>query len=120
MIPPIILSHIDSFSQLKKLMNEDKMLYVLMFTASWCSPCVKIKEKIYNKTTECILSEFENVTFFYIDIEKNQILTDEMGLSSVPHFLFYKKDEKSNDDKIMASVSGGNYTTLRNTIVSLL
>lgn len=91
-VGPVILKDVSSNDELLKHLNKyaNGKLSVVLFTASWCGPCKKIKGEIYNKGSpgELSVKYKDDVCFFYIDIETNPKLADEYGINAVPVFYF--------------------------------
>jgi thiol-disulfide isomerase/thioredoxin len=92
--------------QLTNIANNQDLIYelnkyargklsVVMFTASWCNPCTNIKREIYNSKGEGICNDYENIVFFYVDIEKNAELASEYEVTNIPYFQFLLCDGKN-------------------------
>jgi|688.fasta_scaffold57248_2 thiol-disulfide isomerase/thioredoxin len=115
--------------ELKKYCNINDLI-VLQFSASWCAPCKTIKSIIDKDSTLLELSKKykTGIHFFYIDIEANEILINnvkEFNINSVPTFNFCKFVKGSNGSSwefIICEnvVRGSNFNELKNTISELL
>jgi thiol-disulfide isomerase/thioredoxin len=110
-------------------------LAVLMFTASWCGPCKRIKQEIYGsysdgkyvRNSTGLSTLFGKVaTFYIIDIETNSdLLADEnfKSVQAAPTFFFAKltSDGKTKELKINKNkVQGGDKNKLVDGIKSCL
>lgn len=64
-------------------MNE---LIVIVFNASWCSPCQRMKKAIYTPNTVDSLTNVyrDRVVFLYVDNDKCAALTQTLGVQSLP------------------------------------
>ena len=87
---PIYLSDLTSneIADEKSLIKEMKkdILYVCIFTATWCGGCVKLKEYL-NKS----YAEYKGTTkIVYIDCDKYQELCQSLEVSSIPDTRVYK------------------------------
>ena len=61
--------------------NEKEILY---FTATWCGPCQKIKPEFRK-----LKQEHKDIAFHEIDVDHNQDMSEQFGVSSIPAFLMY-------------------------------
>jgi thioredoxin 1 len=62
--------------------NGDKLL--IDFFAEWCGPCLMLMPRL-----ESFESQFPNVKFVKIDIDKNREYVMELGVRSVPTIMVY-------------------------------
>ena len=70
---------------------KDKECFLLFyFTASWCGPCKKIKPLI-EKLSEGL--DESKVEIYKVDIDKNDELSSELKVKSVPTFYLFKGKE---------------------------
>lgn len=85
---PVI--HVDSEAQLDAIMrqtaSEGKTL-LLMFTASWCGPCKRIKPVIENSLSVKYIRQF---TVVFIDVDEAEELTESYAINSMPSFVFVR------------------------------
>ena len=76
--------------EFKSLISDsgDKLV-VVDFTASWCPPCQMIKPKFHE------LSEKEtDVTFVAVDVDENDQVAADCGISCMPTFIFFKNGKQ--------------------------
>nr|ACU83228.1 thioredoxin A [Ruditapes philippinarum] len=62
------------------------------FTASWCGPCKMIGPKF-----EAMESEFPSIKFAKVDVDENEDVAQEQGISAMPTFKFYKNKKQVKD-----------------------
>ena len=62
--------------------NGDKLL--IDFFAEWCGPCLMLMPRL-----ESFESQFPDVKFVKIDIDKNREYVMELGVRSVPTIMIY-------------------------------
>lgn len=63
---------------------DDKYPKVLYFTASWCGPCKRIYPLF-----KSLVDTNKSITFYKIDINKNEELAAAYKIETVPTFHFY-------------------------------
>jgi thiol-disulfide isomerase/thioredoxin len=69
--------------------NELSLLY---FTATWCGPCRKIYPSL------CKLNDrLKYIEIYKIDIDKNEKLSEEKNIKSIPYFEIYEGDKSCGD-----------------------
>jgi thioredoxin 1 len=80
---------------------------VVKFGAEWCGPC-KVIEKSFEDLSKDINSrsghEFEGIQFVKIDIDKEQDLAKEYGITAVPTTMVFK-DGKNIATKLGAQIT---------------
>lgn len=94
----------------KNILKKDKGIIVVDFYATWCGPC-KQMEPILNK----VAKEFAGqISFYRVDVDKNQRWTTSLGISAIPTLIFYKKGK-------IKKVETGllDYTQLKNLILEI-
>ena len=68
---------------------EEERLVVVDFTATWCGPCQRIAPA-FNQLAD----EYEgSVLFLKVDIDDHGELAAELGVTSVPTFMLFRKGE---------------------------
>lgn len=94
---------INSSSQFNQLLSSSK--YVLVdFHATWCGPC-KMISPIYEKLSTQHASA-SNITFTKIDVDDQQQIAQQYGISAMPTFLLFK------DGKVLETIRGVNPAAL--------
>jgi len=90
----------------KALADAGDKLVVVDFTASWCGPCQRIAP-IFAKLAE----EMPDVVFVKVDVDDNEEVASECGISAMPTFQFYKSSAKvhefsgASEDKIKEAIA---------------
>jgi len=79
--------------------------WLLTFFATWCGPC-----RLIAPILEQISEQNKNVVVLKVDVDENEELTADYGVSSMPTFIFIKRGEKVD------SFSGASEAKLRETI----
>ncbi len=66
---------------------------VVDFFATWCGPC-----KMMSPVLEEISEEYDGkVSFFKVDVDDNQELAAQYGVSSIPNLVLFKNGEKESE-----------------------
>lgn len=65
----------------------EKYPCVLYFTAEWCGPCKKIAPVF-----ERLATSNSGIHFYKIDVDENEKLAVTYNVSSMPTFIFFKKE----------------------------
>ncbi|MCS7129826.1 MAG: thioredoxin [Archaeoglobaceae archaeon] len=74
----------------REFMNviRSEKLVVVDFYADWCMPC-----RYLSPVLEKISKEYKEVEFYKVNVDENQELAFEYGISSIPTVLFFKDGE---------------------------
>lgn len=72
-------------------LNYDSGVFLFYFGADWCGPCKKLKPTI-SKLDE----EFSDITFIYVDTDKNIETVKKYNVKSVPTLLLLKDGAEIN------------------------
>ena len=84
------ISNTDDLLDVLKLKAFDK-LSIVVFSAEWCNPCRTLKKRIYDDNSKKGMStDFkDDAVFFYVDIDKNKELAEELSITNIPcvHFM---------------------------------
>ena len=75
---------ISSKSEFKKYTGQSK-LTVVDFYADWCGPCKAIAPRF-----EQLSAQYPNVNFLKVNVDTQQDISTEEGVSAMPTFIFYK------------------------------
>jgi len=103
-----MIKYIENSQQWQTLMKISKTkLVVVEFEASWCSACSYISPFLES------LSDFKDVDFSKIDIDRARGLANENGVRSMPTFYFFKNGIKIHE------LVGANFQNLVSMIVQL-
>ncbi|EPS40221.1 hypothetical protein H072_6019 [Dactylellina haptotyla CBS 200.50] len=84
---------VESEAEFKGYIESDKVT-VVDFYAVWCGPCKVISpvlEKLAND------SEFAELNFIKVDVDKLDNVSAEMGIRAMPTFMVFKGGEKVNE-----------------------
>ncbi|MCS7121577.1 MAG: thioredoxin [Archaeoglobaceae archaeon] len=74
-----------SAGELKKVVNGEELV-VVDFYADWCMPC-----RYLSPILEKLEKEFKEVKFYKLNVDEEKDLAFELGISSIPTVLFFKK-----------------------------
>jgi thiol-disulfide isomerase/thioredoxin len=86
---------------------------LLIFGASWCGPCQRMKRDVWSKTDFIKFTDDNKVTRFYIDIDQNRPTAQEYGVTSIPTW-FVLSDGKIQKKSGYVSKSQAQNTILNN------
>ncbi|MDW7990181.1 MAG: thioredoxin [Archaeoglobaceae archaeon] len=65
--------------------NSDKLVVVDFYT-DWCMPC-----RYLSPVLEKLSREYRDVEFYKLNVDENQQLAFEYGISSIPTVLFFRR-----------------------------
>jgi len=71
------------------LLQYPNEVILLIFSASWCGPCQRLKEKLKDENDE-IISQMKDLKYLIIDIdeEENENICKIYQVSSIPYQVF--------------------------------
>jgi thioredoxin 1 len=72
--------------QVEQLKKEGKKI-ILDFYALWCGPCKTLIPRLESMSTE-----YDDVEFVKIDVDKNQEYAISLGIRSIPTVIIYNGD----------------------------
>lgn len=72
--------------------KADKKPVLLMFSASWCGPCNRMKKEVF--TQGVVKRVLDNWTAIYVDGDKNHDLMDKYKAEAYPTFVVLSPDGK--------------------------
>jgi thioredoxin 1 len=75
-------------SQELEQMKSNKQKLFIDFFAEWCGPCKMIIPKL-----ESFESDFPDIKFVKVDIDKNRDYVMKLGIRSVPTIMVFNGDE---------------------------
>lgn len=97
------LEDADELEALHQEANEAAQLLVLDFTATWCGPCQRIAPVVHD-----LAEEYSGQAIFAkIDVDIMGDVAAELGVTSMPTFLFFRNGE------LVDTMRGADETGLR-------
>lgn len=90
--PPIF---VESYQDAKTITQDMQMPMIVIFSASWCKFCIKIKEDIVNN-----MNMFEDTVICIIDIEQHQDLAKKFRVKKIPKMIIFNDKGKEIDNII--------------------
>merc|ERR1711977_148922 len=76
----------------KVLTDAGDKLVVIDFTATWCGPCQRIGPKFV-----AFAEKYPDVVFIKVDVDENEEVAAECGISAMPTFHYYKNKTKVDE-----------------------
>jgi thioredoxin 1 len=70
-------------------LNINNGLYIIKFWSTWCGPC-----KSYAPVISKLDEEFENITFFSVDVDQVPELAQRFKIKSLPSLILIKDGEE--------------------------
>lgn len=80
--------------------TQQKKIVVVDFTATWCGPC-KTMAPVFEKLSDT----YTNAIFLKVDVDENQDLASDFGVSGIPAFHLLKDGQKV--DEVIGSNAAG-------------
>jgi thioredoxin-related protein len=84
--PPIF---IESYEDAKVIAKQVDQPMILIFSASWCPHCLKLKQDITDNT-----EEFPDTTICIVDVDDNEKLTKEFKVKKIPKIVMFDNKGK--------------------------
>lgn len=85
---------ITTVDEFEKEVKQAKGLVIVDFWATWCMPC-RMLGPIFEKVAA--ESEFSDVKFVKVDVDKAGDLAQDMGVRGIPYIVVFKDGEKVGD-----------------------
>ncbi|XP_013791549.1 thioredoxin-2-like [Limulus polyphemus] len=76
-----------------KLEEAGEKLVVVDFYATWCGPCKAMAPQLEKLSVE----KKDTVMFLKVDVDDNEDLSTEYGVSCMPTFIFLKNKKKVHE-----------------------
>ncbi|BDA44390.1 Thioredoxin [Coccomyxa sp. Obi] len=73
----------------QKLKEAGSKPVIVDFTATWCGPC-----RIIAPVFEELSTKYPSVVFLKVDVDQNEAVAGECGISAMPTFQVYKDGKK--------------------------
>ncbi|KAI8919129.1 thioredoxin-domain-containing protein [Powellomyces hirtus] len=80
--------HVSSQKAFSDAINGQK-LCVVDFTAAWCGPCKAVAPRF-----EKLADQYKDVVFLKVDVDENQAIARECGVTAMPTFHIYRAGKK--------------------------
>ena len=97
---------IQDMSDWNKILDLHKKMnntMVLCFSATWCGPCKRLKPLLEDLSND---PQYNMITFYKVDVDKNEELSKHFNISSIPTTLIIKKGV------VKERISGVNMTSI--------
>jgi thioredoxin-like negative regulator of GroEL len=81
-----------TFTNVKARAAKSGKPIVVVFSATWCGPCVMMKQEVYpSAEVKALHDKFE---WAYLDVDEGSTakVAEEFGVNGIPHVQFLKKD----------------------------
>ena len=101
---------VESLTTLEDFEKINNEYFVIDFGATWCGPC-----RMIGPIFEKLGKEYETISFYKVDIEKSQELSQKFNVTGLPTFLFFHNKELVKDLTLM----GANQQKLKENLESL-
>ncbi len=102
-----------NYEKAKKQSAEESKPMVVMFTASWCGPCQRMKSTtLSDPTVEAALEK--NFIPVMLDTDKNREITRHFGISAIPAIIVVSPGSDKNADATRGVVSKSDFLAFLN------
>lgn len=81
---------ITSYEEFQKIIQDDKIA-AIDFWATWCGPCKMISPMFEKFAAE---APADKIAFYKVDVDEQEKIAQECGITAMPTFVFFKKGEK--------------------------
>lgn len=96
---PPTMKQVASSEEFSTLVNNGKV--VCLFSATWCGPCVSLKDNISKAGLEEKLSKEKNITCCVVDVDELDDLSEKYGIEAMPTTLFFNGSDKPVGNKMV-------------------
>ncbi|KAJ2923361.1 hypothetical protein H1R20_g13733, partial [Candolleomyces eurysporus] len=87
------VTEIKNQDEFKTIINSGKPV-VIDFWATWCGPC-RVISPIFEKMAAD--PNHSGVEFYKVDVDKQQEISQEVGIRAMPTFMLFKDGNKAGD-----------------------
>jgi len=115
--------YIIGIKELNSLIQENQdMCFLMIFTASWCGPCQRLKSELFKKDDGIIENYKDKLIVLYIDVdeEENEELMNIYKVNAMPTQVLIKAnyDQINNSLKIdkKAEITGCDLLKLKDVL----
>lgn len=84
------LIEVESSYHFKELLKSSPDFILVDFSAKWCGPCKRIEPKLKEFS-----EKYPLITFLKVDVDKNEELVQTYGITSMPTFLVFERNNKT-------------------------
>ena len=100
------MKDIQSDEEFNELVTNNKV--VVIFSASWCGPCHKMKDELDAAGTEKELETEKGIKFCVVDVDRSDELSEKYGIEAMPTTLFFNKSTTPHpNEKIVGAKPAG-------------
>ena len=75
---------------------DNKQNFILIFGATWCGPCQRMKKNVWSVQDFLDFSNNLGLTRFYFDTDQFKALKDQFGVTSIPSWFIIKDGQISS------------------------
>lgn len=108
-----------TLANLKEILEQNNNeIILLIFSASWCGPCKKLKEKLKDEN-DTTVEKIKDLKYLIIDVddEENENICNIFKVKGLPHQVLISI--KNNGIQVHHKIIGYNFEELVNTYIIL-
>lgn len=83
-----MIKNINKKEEIEEILANNKYV-IIEFSAEWCGPC-----KALYPIIEELSTNFKEIIFVKIDVDKNKNVAEEYGISSIPTIIYFKEGQQ--------------------------